>query len=84
MIHVKTTEIPEEDFPHVVHKARKMWCVDTFGRPFQNLSETRKWTDMRWCQYDTYFRFKYEKDAMLFILRWGGEIRNKAKWEIAE
>lgn len=83
MIHVRTVKNGEE---HTwdERKARKMWCVDVFGRPFQNLSTNRKWTDMRWCQYDTFFRFKYEKDAMLFILRWGGEIRSPAKGEIEE
>jgi len=86
MIHVKTLV---EDFPHLVHKARKIWCIETFGKSFGGKpapgknSET-KWVDCRWSQYNTYFRFKYEEDAMIFILRWGGEIRNKVKWKVEE
>ena len=42
-----------------------VWCSKLFGH------RNNGYNNPRWCQGSFEFRFKYEKDAVFFILKWG-------------
>ncbi len=42
-----------------------VWCSKLFGH------RNNGYNNPRWCQGSFEFRFKYEKDALFFILKWG-------------
>ena len=45
--------------------AMEAWCSQQFGE------RNAKYNNPRWERVSFYFKFKKEKDAMLFMLRWG-------------
>lgn len=46
-------------------EAMESWCSEKFG------PHNKNYNNPRWCRDSFYFKFKNEKDATMFVLRWG-------------